>query len=188
MGTPAPDRRIEPRTDQSVFEGLFTNVLKPKGKFVEDLVAVGYDPQHPERTYPTRIWVNAVKVACRHACPGMPEGEALNRLGRLYIGGFLDTIIGRLIGVSLQVLGPEAIIKRLPRWAAMGATGIEITLLQQGPSEWKATWKDAYPLAEFLTGILQGGGERAGISAVELVGKRPDGFDIVFRTAASRNR
>jgi uncharacterized protein (TIGR02265 family) len=180
LGAPAPNRQVEPKTDQSVFEGLFTNVLKPKGLFAEDLVAVGYDPQRPERTYPTRIWIEAVKVACRHACPGMSEPEALNRLGRLYIGGYLDTIIGRLIGVSLQVLGPEMLIKRLPRWSAMGASGIEISVAQQAPGVWKATWKDTYPLAEFIAGVMQGGAARAGFTSVELAAKRVDGFDLIF--------
>lgn len=186
MASAAPNRNVEPRTDQSVFEGLFTNVLKPQGLFAKDLVAIGYDPQRPERTYPTSIWVEAVKVACRHVCPGMSEPEALNRLGRLYIGGFLDTIIGRLIGVSLQVLGPDLLIKRLPRWSAMGATGIDISVVPQGPGLWKVTWKDRYPLPEFIVGVMQGGADRAGFSSVELAEKRVDGFDLFFRSASKK--
>jgi uncharacterized protein (TIGR02265 family) len=180
VASPAPNRNVEPRTDQSVFEGLFANVLKPQGQFAADLVAVGYDPQRPERAYPTKVWVDSVKVACRHACPGMSELEALNRLGHLYITGFLDTIIGRLIGVSLQLLSPEMLIKRLPRWSAMGATGIDITVAQQGPHAWKGTWKDSFPLPEFILGVMQGGADKAGFTSVELLEKRPDGFDLLF--------
>jgi uncharacterized protein (TIGR02265 family) len=180
--SPVPSSSIaEPQIDQSVFEGLFRHALKPTGQFATDLAAIGYDPQRPQRTYPTRVWIEAARVTCRHIFPELAEPEAMLRLGRLYVNGFLDTIVGRLIGVSLSILGPESVIKRIPRWAAMNATGVEVSVTPLDPGVWKATWKDPNALPEFVAGMMQGGAYRAGITIVELAEKRPDGFDLILR-------
>lgn len=126
----------EPMTDQSVFEGLFSRALKPERDFLAELRAAGYDPARPERRYPTRVWKACVEVACRRVHPELPEGEAMNLLGRRFIDGFFETIIGKVVLVALPFLSADSLVRRIPKFRSMTATGIEVMVEQDNPQQW----------------------------------------------------
>src|SRR4051812_5671199 len=93
--------------DQTAFEGLFVRALRleaSNGAFVADLAAVGYDPRAPLAKYPAKVFHDALRVACRHEYPGMPEDKALVELGRRFIDGFFATIVGKLVSTMLPFL------------------------------------------------------------------------------------
>lgn len=170
----------EAMTDQSIFEGLFTRVLKPEGAFAQELAAVGYDPRHPQNRYPTTVWAASLRVAARHVFQGEPEEVAMRKLGVMFIEGFYATIIGKMMGAMLPFVTAEGFIKRLPKLAASGASGIEITTAADGPRAWRATWKDANAIPEFVLGIMQGNKLASAFESITLVDKRPGTYTIRF--------
>jgi uncharacterized protein (TIGR02265 family) len=104
----------------SILESLFQRALRPTGAFAEDLRKAGYDVDRPEPRYPLEVLSRTLAVACRHAYPGKTEPEALHALGLRFGAAFYETIIGKVIGATMPMLGPDRIIQSLPKRMKVG--------------------------------------------------------------------
>jgi uncharacterized protein (TIGR02265 family) len=113
-------------TQGSMFEGLYERVLKPEGAFAEDLKVAGYDRSHPLPEYPDAVWVACLNVTAKHRFPLLERHVAWRQIGRLFIGGFLDTLVGKLIGAALPFLSAHSFITRVPRFVSAGLPGVLI--------------------------------------------------------------
>lgn len=172
---------------QSAFEGLFGRVLKPQGAFREALKRVGYDMDREVPAYPLATWDAALKVAARHAHAGVPQDEALRRLGAAFLGGFFETITGRLVSATLPMLGADTLMKKLPRPWAAAAPGTVVETRQLAPGRWEIQVRHPSPQPDFDTGMLTTllGRVRARDVAVHFVERRPDGYTAEVRWAAA---
>ena len=148
----------ESTTDISVFEGLFVRALPPDEKLTATLRALGYDPSKPQIRYPTRVWREALDAARRHHYPELPAEEGLRLLGRRFIDGFFNTIAGRFMAVAMPLIGPAAVIKRMPRYWAAVRTGVSIDVQQEGERLFRITYRDTNPAPDFYAGIIEGAG------------------------------
>lgn len=165
----------ESLTEVSVFEGLFVRALQPKGAFLEELKARGYDPAAPALRYPTAVWHACVDVARRHVFGALPEQEGFRKLGNLFMEGYYQTLIGKVVGAAIPLLGPERSLQRIPRtWkASQPALGVEVE--KQGERHYHVTLREKGMLADFCAGLLESGANPAGARvSIDVVERGPD--------------
>jgi uncharacterized protein (TIGR02265 family) len=172
---------MESTTDNTVFEGMFGRALKPTGKFVEDLRAIGYDPARPEIRYPTRVWRDALEVARRHCYPQLPAEQAQRMLGRRFVDGFFETIVGRLMAVAMPLIGTAMVCRRIPKYWAAVRTGISVEVRQESDKLFRIMYRDANPAPDFYAGIIEGAGRYTRTNnVVEIPVRGPDYFELLI--------
>ncbi len=167
-------------TQGSQFEGMFVRALQPQGAFLEELRGLGYDPQKPEPAYPTDVWIKSLEVAQRHRYPRLSPSQGLRQLGRDFVNGFLDTLVGKVIGVGLPLLGPVRALKRLPSYVTTTRTDVTVEVVVEGDRRVRMRVADPFPIPEFFAGIVEVGLERAGVKAAVTTEAAGDGrYDMV---------
>lgn len=107
-------------TNQSMFEALFDRRLKPEGAFREALIGAGYDTDKPRPKYPTSVWVTCLELTRLARYGALSTEEAYRAIGREFTEGFLQTLVGRLVGVALPLMQPRSFLNRLERYFKMG--------------------------------------------------------------------
>ena len=158
--------RAEPAgpVPQRDFEGLFGNVLRPGGAFAAGLREVGYDPEQPRERYPLAVWRAALEVARRHAHPGLSTPLAYRALGRQFVQGFGQTVVGTVFAAAAPLIGAERVLVRLPAYLRAGRDDMRLELRALGPRRWQAQVEDPQPLPEFVAGVIE---EVLGLTGVE---------------------
>lgn len=161
---------------QSVFEGLFVHVLKvpPNGSLADSLRGVGFDLRRQQPEYSGKIWKEAVAIARRDQHPRLPREEAMRKLGRSFIEGFLLTLAGRALGIMLPLIGPEAALRRLQRFMSMGVPRLQLTVTEVKPQDWRIEVQVPWALADFDAGLIEAGLGRTGAAVQVTVMERND--------------
>jgi uncharacterized protein (TIGR02265 family) len=149
----------------SAFQGLFVRALPPEPDFHADLKAVGVDVEKLLPQYPVTVWLEALAVARRHFFPGHTVQQADWQLGRLFTQGFLNTMVGRAMGVMLPMLGPARLLDRVERNFAMARPDVRVTVQVVGETERLLLFKDVAPQPDFSGGVIEAGQERARVQA-----------------------
>jgi uncharacterized protein (TIGR02265 family) len=150
-------------TQGSVVEGMYVRALQPTGAFAEELRSVGVDVQRLEASYSTQVWQRSLEVARRHAAAHLPEAQGYRLLGERFIGGFFDTLVGRMLAVGLPLLGPGKTLQRLTRTWASGQPQLKVEVQQESASSWRVTLRERGVIADFCAGIFSGGLVRTGV-------------------------
>jgi uncharacterized protein (TIGR02265 family) len=145
----------ESLTEVSVFEGLFIRAVQPTGAFLAALQAAGYDPARPELRYPTRVWHACVEVARRHLYPQLPEAEGFRTLGHVFMEGYYQTLIGKVVGAAMPLLGPERSIQRIPRTWKASQPGLGVHVEKKGERHYLIRLEEQGMLADFCAGLLE---------------------------------
>lgn len=167
--------------DASAFEGLFVRALQPRGPFADALRAAGFDPEAPLLPrYPARAWRECVEVARHFTFPELAPEAGLRALGARFLGGFLETLTGRLIGGTLPRVGPAGLMKVLPRYLLMARAGVDVHATREDACAWRLEARDPHGLPDFLAGYLEAGLGRAGAAGgrVAVLERRPEGFTL----------
>jgi uncharacterized protein (TIGR02265 family) len=164
MTPPHGSSEGEAITQGSAVEGMFVRALQPTGAFADELRAVGVDVKRLEPTYPTRVWQASLEVARRHTAAGLSENEGYRQLGHRFIGGFFDTLVGKMIAIGLPILGPDKMLQRLARTWASAQPDLKVQTLQNAAHDWRITLGGPRISADFCAGILQGGLSRTGVT------------------------
>ncbi len=146
----------ESMTNHSVFEGMFDRALRPAGSFAVALRGLGYDPERPELWYPTVTWNRALDVSREHLFPELSREDADRELGRRFIEGFFETITGKFVKLALPLVGPEGMLRRLPRYYQPTQTGTEIEILEDGPRTLRLRSTSDHNRPDFMVGLLEG--------------------------------
>jgi uncharacterized protein (TIGR02265 family) len=110
------------------------------------------------------VWQEAVTVARRHAAAHLPEAEGYRLLGQKFIGGFFDTLVGKMVAVGLPLVGPAKTLQRLTRTWAAGQPDLKVETLQETERSWRITLRERGILADFCAGIFEGGLSRTGVA------------------------
>ena len=169
---------------QSAFEGLFVHVLEvpPDGPFADALRRVGYDLRRQESEYPSRVWTEAIAVACQRVHPELPLAAAQRALGARFIEGFLQTLAGRALGVVLPLTGVEGVLRRLQRFMSMGAPGLRLQVHEDAPRSWRLEMHAAWANADFDSGLIAAGVSRTGTPVqVEVLERAQDRYLLRVR-------
>jgi uncharacterized protein (TIGR02265 family) len=146
----------------SACQGLFVRALPPDPAFHAELKSVGVDVDRLLPRYPLKTWIDGMAVARRHFFPGHTEQQGNWLLGRLFLLGFLDTMVGRVAGSLLPVLGPARMLERTQRHFALARPDMRVTVQVVGETERRLLFEGGQTpaAADFAGGILEAGLER----------------------------
>lgn len=145
-----------PGVDYALFEALFNRALDVSGELEAELKRLGYDRRHPVAKYDGAVLVACLAAARRATCPQLDETAGLRQLGRRFVDGFRETILGRVATTALPLLGPARFLPRLPgRFRSIRADA-SVTMELTGPRSGRLVFVDALPLADFFAGVIEG--------------------------------
>jgi uncharacterized protein (TIGR02265 family) len=167
-------------TQGSFFEGLFIRSLKASGAFADALRDCGFDPRNPKAIYPIEVWNASLEVAWHHCYPGWTRERAYHELGRHFCRGFLQTWMGKVVDLSLPMLGPERLLTRIPNLLLLDIFRYDVKVLLLGPRHYRvAIRNNPDPKPDFLAGLLEEGLCKTGVNPTTTVVMRNGGdFDI----------
>jgi len=160
--------------DGSLFEAL-ARTLQPEGAFADDLRAAGFDIQAPKMRYTNPELHAVLRVIHQHAYPDLSLDEAHRRVGQRMVATFFETILGKVLRMLLQTLGPERFLVRLPKIAPLGTTGMQIRVERPAPGEVRLfiTGQDLVPW--FFAGAMDA---ISPTISVQMVKVEPGGFEL----------
>jgi uncharacterized protein (TIGR02265 family) len=167
-------------TQGSFFEGLFVRALGAEGAFAEALRTVGVDVRRLQAGYPIEIWNEALEVAWRQCFPHLEREAAYRELGRQLAYGFSRTLVGKVVDVSLPLLGPERFVQRIPSLSRLDTFDYKVRVEPLGERRYRVTYRedpDAKP--DLMAGLFEVGLRKTGVEPTVVVTHRePRGFDL----------
>lgn len=163
---------------QSMFEGLFVRALRPTGAFKERLREKGYDLDRRQTSYPLAVFEDCLDVAAAELFPELDRAQAWERLGRLFIGGYFQTLVGRMISATLPFMSPRLFVGRVPRFMTTGLQGAEVRLEWTDARHATLTLLGVHELSSALmAGVLAECFARMKVSPVQLERRGLTGVD-----------
>lgn len=174
---------MESRVKQSVFEGLFVHALKlpANGEFADALRGAGFDMSRQEPEYPAEVWHRCLEVACRFCHADRPREEALRLLGDRFIDGFFQTLVGKMAGALLPMLGPAQLFKRFPGFAMSSAPGLTVTVRQPAVHTFIVRYESPATVPDFDAAVVLALLARTGVTAPQTtLARGPLGFDLTI--------
>lgn len=116
-----------------LFEGLFVRAMSPDSELVVALGILGFNLDEPRARYPIEVWSDCLLVSTASLYPTEPECVALERLGSRFAEAWFETVLGKLIDLSLlPFVSPRAFIEHLPRLVELGIANCHPTLQWAG--------------------------------------------------------
>lgn len=149
-------------------EGLF-RALEPLSEAnCARFRALGVDPRAPlSPAYPVEVWLTLMKAAVEVNEPEAPFDEALERLGRKFVDGYGETMLGKAMLAVLRVMGPTWALSRLRRTLSTGSNFFESQLVERGAGEVEL-WINRVTWPAWYLGLVARGLERAGARNVQV--------------------
>ncbi len=175
-----PPLGVEPMTRAILFEGLFVHGLPRNEAFEEELRQAGFDRDDLLPRYPLRLFRQCLDIACRHFYPGLTVEEGRRRLGQQFAKGFSQTVLGRVVGVSLPLLGPVRFLKKFPEHLRFDSSPILVNSVQVGERQFRMEFRTGVGLSpHFLRGILEESLRATRVNpAIRVVQNSPISFDL----------
>jgi uncharacterized protein (TIGR02265 family) len=97
------------------FEGLYVRGLA--GKMTPELLRLldeeGVNLQKLAPAYPVEVWMRCLRRTADLLFPAKPKQLAHSELGRRFMRGYFETMMGKALLAMLKVLGPERTFKRM---------------------------------------------------------------------------
>ena len=167
-------------TQGSFFEGLFVRSLDVQGAVADALRAVGVDVQRLQPSYPIEVWNQALEVAWKQCFAHLERQEAYRELGRQLAQGFIRTLVGKVVDVSLPLIGPARFIHRIPSLARLDTFDYEVKVEQLGEKRYRVSYRrDPEAKPDFMAGLFEVGLRRTGVEpTVEVTHRQSGGFDL----------
>jgi uncharacterized protein (TIGR02265 family) len=161
--TPAP----APTTQQALIfsqtvEGLVRTlgVLTPEARL--KMKAIGFDLARPLLpAYPVEQWLQLMRLAAELHAPEQPIDEALTSLGRQFVAGYGETMLGKMLLVVLRMVGPRRALERFSHHLSTGSNFF-VSSLTRGPSGDWVLWINRVTWPGWYVGLIESGLEHAG--------------------------
>jgi uncharacterized protein (TIGR02265 family) len=167
-------------TQGSFFEGLFVRALGAEGAFADALNALGVDVRRIQPGYPIEVWNAALEVAWKQCFAHLDRESAYRELGRQLAYGFARTLVGRVVDVSLPLLGPERFVERIPNLNKLDSYEYQVRVEPLGERHFRVHyWNDPDAKPDFMAGLLEVGLRKTGVQPVVTVTRRePKAFEL----------
>ena len=149
----------------AMFEGLFVRALDvdPSSGFAAELRAADFDVRDVRSHYDISVWTACVDIAWGHLFPELSRDEAWVRLGRRFIEGYFQTVIGGAIAAVLPFMSVSRFVERIPWFLRTGLGGSSAEVDLTGPSSAILTMKGPHARSSLLlSGVLEVCFERLG--------------------------
>lgn len=139
----------------SMFEGLFVRALKVEEPLTTRLRECGFDLANPKPRYPMRVWEQCIDATIVAQQLGPTREAAWVEMGRRFIDGYFQTLVGKFISTSLPFLNTKSFMPRVPRFMTTGLDGVAISMVWNSPREATLTiLGPGYIAGSFMSGIL----------------------------------
>lgn len=168
MSTTSEGSQQAPLIFSQTVEGLLRALGPLSDEGIAKFRAIGFDPKAPlEPAYPVEKWLSLMKAAAEVRSPDLSFAESIHALGRAFVDGYGETMIGKAMLAVLRVMGPNWALARLRRNLSTGSNFFESTAEERGPRE-VAVWLNRVTWPEWYFGILGRGLEYAGAKDVQV--------------------
>lgn len=168
-----------------VFSQAVEGLLRALGNRLDDgakdhLRALGLDVRaRLEPAYSLAVWTQVMRYASTLVAPGRPPPEQMFELGRRFIEGYAETIVGRAMLTALKVLGPRRTLERMSRNFRSGNNYTQTKLEALGPTDF-TLWFNEVKEPEFYRGMLSAGVDRSGAKVVTVKTLNHDATGATF--------
>lgn len=171
-----------PTIPSAVVEGIFLKAFKPEGAFLAELKAAGLDLTRLEPTYPLASVERWLDITCRHRFPGLAREEGYWRIGNEGISGFFETLLGKVVGATLNVVGPARFVDKIARPLAGLRGEVSIKVEVTGERSRVLHVRDPHPFPEVFAGAMHYVVGRAGGQSprAQVVARTPTSFSIAL--------
>nr|WP_228530592.1 MULTISPECIES: DUF2378 family protein [Myxococcaceae] len=157
----ADEQLIFPQTVEGLFVRGLASKMSPelKGRLREE----GLDLERPLAAgYPAERFARWVRIASEVLYPGLPEEQALRRVGRHFFSGYMDTLMGKALAPLMRVLGPRRTLERMERNFRSGSNYIAVRTEAAGPTEMVLHFNDVHRIPGYFAGVIEQGAEVTG--------------------------
>jgi uncharacterized protein (TIGR02265 family) len=145
-------------TRAMLFESLFIHGLRADAALAAQLRAEGVDLAALKLEYPVRVFNRCVERAGAHVYPGLPVEEARRQLGRVFIEGFAQTLLGKVVAVGMPLLGPVRYLKRFQDHLHMDSSPLRVTPVQLSERAFRMEFRNGVEVTpHFMAGLLEAG-------------------------------
>lgn len=160
------------------FEGLLRSLSgKLTPPLVQGLRTRGVDVEQPlQSAYPMETFIEVVQYLAGALHPQLALEDGVALIGRGFLDGFGETMIGRAMLAMLRIIGPHNSLKRLTQEFRTGNNYSETRLTQCGERTYEL-WVNELHMPGWYIGVVSRGLELAGArgSKVELQSQDPVG-------------
>jgi uncharacterized protein (TIGR02265 family) len=170
--------------DAALFEGMFVRAIRPDPSFIAELKELGFDVARMQARYPVRVWRQSLEAARRRLFGERPEERGYRALGNLFVEGYFETIIGKILAIPLSLVAVDRVIQRMPKtWQAARADIRIDPPLKESAQRWRVTFHDPDPVPGFFAGVVEGASRHTKLKQganVDIERLGPKGFDLVI--------
>jgi uncharacterized protein (TIGR02265 family) len=162
------------------FEGLLRSLTgKLTPRLATGLRERGFDPAVALLpAYPQPVFTEVVSFLARELHPGLPPEAAICALGRGFMDGYGETMVGRAMMAMMRLIGPRRTLERVSRQFRTGNNFSETRLTPIGATEYHL-WVNEVRLPGWYIGILSRG--------LELAGGKDVKVELIHRDEAGGN-
>jgi uncharacterized protein (TIGR02265 family) len=171
-----------------VFSQAVEGLLRALGTRLDDgakdrLKVIGLDVRtRLQPAYTLTVWTEVMRFGATLVAPSRPPQEQMFELGRRFIEGYSETIVGKAMLTALKVLGPKRTLERMSRNFRSGNSYTETKLEAKGPTEF-TLWFNEVKEPEFYRGMLEAGVTRAGAKNIRVKTMSHDATGATFSIA-----
>jgi uncharacterized protein (TIGR02265 family) len=144
------------------------------------LKALGIDVASIQPAYENDSVVKAIKLAAATLYPAAPEREALREMGKLFMRGFADTLMGAALVGLMKVIGPRRSLERMERNFRTGGNYVQSKFTSLGKGKAQVWFNDVTGIPDFYAGIIHRGGEFAGAKNMNVTFDSPAAEECTF--------
>lgn len=154
-------------TEKLIFAQTFEGLLRSlSGKLTPALTAGlrerGLDPGATLLpAYPRQVFTDVISFVARELHPGLSPDAGVIAVGRTFMDGYGETMIGRAMMAMMRLIGPRRTLERVTRQFRTGNNYSETKLIAVGATEYHL-WVNEVRLPGWYIGIVSRGLELAG--------------------------
>lgn len=154
-------------SEKLIFAQTFVGLLRSIGprltpELKTAMCEVGFDSEaRLAPAYSMQTFISVVELVADHFHPRLPPDEGVAMVGRGFMDGFAETLIGRAMVGMLRVIGPVGALKRVTQEFRTGNNYSVTRLNELGPRRFEL-WVNEARMPGWYIGIISRGLELAG--------------------------
>lgn len=130
--------------------------------------------------YPQQVFTDVVSWLAKELHPHLELDQAIASLGRGFMDGYGETMVGRAMLAMIRLIGPRRTLERVTRQFRTGNNYSDTRLTQRSATEYDL-WVNEVSMVGWYLGILSRGVELAGAKGVEVRLVSHDSAGAIFR-------
>ena len=163
------------------FEAVLRSLKPLEPALVDGVSRLGVPPEGPFAVaYPLDTYVAFMEVVARVRYGHLDEMSAYTEIGKQFIRGFDETLLGKAMLAVIRVIGPRRTLHRLTRSFRTANNYSEIRVTELGPTE-AEIWCNYVAKTGFYRGLLIEGITVAGGKNTEVDFVAQEGSSALYR-------